>query len=257
MGHDFEPLSARIIEAASPFTRVSGLVSGIVLSQRNGPPRRLAPQLQRLDACRETNCGGMRSNRSRKHESTKTRKWPRWRRSLVRGGFLSSSIETPRSDARSIDVNRSSKNKLRLYLDHRFLGLRPQGIVVLTTPPPVSPVVLSQTEMEFLTVCYTLHPDRRNSDAKAPQERYPRREVAILRRHLIDHAPVPDLCDKYQTSAIDLLRLAQAVLRERRRPFERKDGSPEQSHLRTIAALREKLQRKNEVVAELMEAISS
>ena len=61
----------------------------------NGPPRRLAPQLQRLDACRETNCGGMRSNRSRKHESTKARKWPRWRRSLARGGFLSSSIEIP------------------------------------------------------------------------------------------------------------------------------------------------------------------
>ena len=75
------------------------------LSQRNGPPRRLAPQLQRLDACREANCGRMRSNRSRKHESTKTRKRARWRRSLARGGFLSSSIETPRSDARSIDVN--------------------------------------------------------------------------------------------------------------------------------------------------------
>ena len=109
MGHDFEPLSARIIEAA------------IAVHKALGPG---FLQLQRLDACRETNCGGMRSNRSRKHESTKTRKWPRWRRSLARGGFLSSSIETPRSDARSIDVNRSSKNKLRLYLDRRFLGLR-------------------------------------------------------------------------------------------------------------------------------------
>ena len=94
-------------------------------SQRNGPPRRLVPQLQRLDAYRETNCGGMRSNRSRKHESTKTRQWPRWRRSLVRGGFLSSSIETPSSEPRSIDVNRYSKNKLRFYVDRRFLGLRP------------------------------------------------------------------------------------------------------------------------------------
>ena len=69
----------------------------------------------------------MRSNRSRKHESAKTRKWPRWRRSLVRGGFLSSSIETPSSEARSIDVNRYSKNKLRLYVDRRFLGLRLLG----------------------------------------------------------------------------------------------------------------------------------
>ena len=54
----------------------------------------------RLDAYRETNCGGMRSNRSQKHESTKTRQWPRWRRSLVRGGFLSSSIETARGRLR-------------------------------------------------------------------------------------------------------------------------------------------------------------
>jgi hypothetical protein len=35
--------------------------------------------------------------------------------------------------------------------------------------------------------------------------------------------------------------------------FERKSGSAEQSDARTIAALRDKLQRKNEVVAELME----
>ena len=78
MGHDFEPLSARIIEAAIAVHKAHGpgfLES--IYSQRNGPPRRLAPQLQRLDACRETNCAGMRSNRSRKHESTKARKWPR------------------------------------------------------------------------------------------------------------------------------------------------------------------------------------
>jgi len=35
--------------------------------------------------------------------------------------------------------------------------------------------------------------------------------------------------------------------------FERKNGPPESHYLCTIAALREKLQRKNEVVAELME----
>ena len=35
--------------------------------------------------------------------------------------------------------------------------------------------------------------------------------------------------------------------------FERKDVAPEGHLRRTIAALRDKLQRKNEVVAELME----
>jgi transposase len=35
--------------------------------------------------------------------------------------------------------------------------------------------------------------------------------------------------------------------------FERKNATPEAQHVRTIAALRDKLQRKNEVVAELLE----
>jgi hypothetical protein len=36
--------------------------------------------------------------------------------------------------------------------------------------------VLSQTEMEFLAVCFTLEPDRRNSDTKATQGLCPCRE---------------------------------------------------------------------------------
>jgi transposase len=35
--------------------------------------------------------------------------------------------------------------------------------------------------------------------------------------------------------------------------LERKNAAPENQHLKTIAALRDKLQRKNEVVSELME----
>ena len=75
-----------------------------------------------------------RQNVKDKGESTKTRKWPRWRRSLGRGGFLSSSIETPSSEPRSIDVNRYSKNKLRWYVDRRFLRLRPSRSVCCRTP---------------------------------------------------------------------------------------------------------------------------
>ena len=48
-------------------------------------------------------------------------------------------------------------------------------------------------------------------DAKSPQERTPAEKVAILRRHLIEHVPISDLCDK-SAPAIDLLRLAEALL---------------------------------------------
>ena len=134
MGHEFEPLSARIIEAAIAVHKALGpgfLESIYHAALRIALSRSGIPYENKKGVCIDFEGveGGlhqrMRSNRSRKHESTKTRKWPRWRRSLVRGGFLSSSIETPSSEARSIDVNRYSKNRLRLYVDRRFLGLRP------------------------------------------------------------------------------------------------------------------------------------
>ena len=52
---------------------------------------------------------------------------------------------------------------------------------------------------------------------RKPRKNYtPAEKVAILRRHLIDRVPVSDLCDEYQLSPTALLRLAEAVLRERR-----------------------------------------
>ena len=48
-------------------------------------------------------------------------------------------------------------------------------------------------------------------------------------------------------------QFGRAGINEPTTAFDRKGGSAEQARLRTIAALRDKLQRKNEVVAELME----
>ena len=89
---------------------------------------------------------------------------------------------------------------------------------------------------------------------RKPRKNYtPVEKVAILRRHLIDHVPVSDLCDEHQLSPT-LFDLWQKQFFENGPvAFERKNAAP-QGHLqRTIAALRDKLQRKNEVVAELME----
>ena len=81
----------------------------------------------------------------------------------------------------------------------------------------------------------------------------PVEKVAILRRHLIDRVPVSDLCDEHQLSPT-LFHLWQKQFFENGpTAVERKSGAPEGHLQRTIAALRDKLQRKNEVVAELME----
>src|SRR5437764_643457 len=82
----------------------------------------------------------------------------------------------------------------------------------------------------------------------------PAEKVAILRRHLIDRVAISDLCDEYHLPPSIFYAWQKLFFENGAVAFERRNGSPEQSHLRTIAALRDKLQRRNEVVAELMEA---
>jgi transposase len=92
------------------------------------------------------------------------------------------------------------------------------------------------------------------SPMRKPRKNYtPPEKVAILRRHLIDKVPVSDLCDEYQLQPTLFYAWQKLFFENGSAAFERKNASPESQHLRTIAALRDKLQRKNEVVAELME----
>ena len=88
---------------------------------------------------------------------------------------------------------------------------------------------------------------------RKPRKNYtPVEKVAILRRHLIDHVPVSDLCDEHQLSPTLFYTWQKQFFENGPTAFQRKDAGDSQ-HLRTISALRDKLQRKNEVVAELME----
>ena len=89
---------------------------------------------------------------------------------------------------------------------------------------------------------------------RKPRKNYtPAEKVAILRRHLIDRVPVSDLCDEHTLSPTLFYLWQKQLFENGAAALERKNGSPQAGLLRTIAALRETLQRKNEVVAELME----
>ena len=65
--------------------------------------------------------------------------------------------------------------------------------------------------------------------------------------------PVSDRCDEYQLSPTLFYLWQKQFFENGPAAFERKNAVPEGRLHRTIAALRDKLQRKNEVVAELME----
>ena len=81
----------------------------------------------------------------------------------------------------------------------------------------------------------------------------PEQKVALLRLHLLEKKPVSDLCEEHNLSGTLFYLWQKQFFENGAAALERKNASPESHHLRTIAALREKLQRKNEVVAELME----
>ena len=84
----------------------------------------------------------------------------------------------------------------------------------------------------------------------------PEQKVALLRLHLLEKKPISDLCEEHNLS-VNLFYLWQKQLfdngtaafakpdRHRQAVADAKD--------RKIAALEEKLQRKNEVLSELMQ----
>lgn len=87
-----------------------------------------------------------------------------------------------------------------------------------------------------------------------PRKQYTGAEkVAILRRHLIEHVPVSDLCDEYRIQPSMFYNWQKQFFENGAAAFQQSRTASDNQRERTIAALEAKLQRKNEVVAELME----
>ena len=81
----------------------------------------------------------------------------------------------------------------------------------------------------------------------------PEEKAAILKLHLLERKPVSDICDQHGIQPTQFYTWQKQFFENAAAAFGHKAGSTCSTHERTIAALREKLQRKNEVVAELME----
>ena len=79
--------------------------------------------------------------------------------------------------------------------------------------------------------------------------------VAILKRHLLEKIPVSDLCDELDIRPNQFYRWQQELFEKGHAVFERdrKSKAVEDAKQRRIEQLEAKLQRKNEVVSELME----
>ncbi len=79
-------------------------------------------------------------------------------------------------------------------------------------------------------------------------------KVTILRRHFIEKVPVSDLCDQYTFHPTQFYRWQKAFFEHGAAAFDRQSKTQEQKFERKLTALEEKLSKKDEVIAEIMES---
>ena len=86
----------------------------------------------------------------------------------------------------------------------------------------------------------------------------PEQKVAALRRHLLEKVPVSDLCDELQLYPNQFYDWLKKFFENGHLAFAngRKSKAAEETQQAKIQQLEAKLHKKNEVMAELMEALT-
>lgn len=87
------------------------------------------------------------------------------------------------------------------------------------------------------------------------KRKYPTAEekATVLKRYLVEKVPISDLCDEYGLQPSQVYRWQKQLFENVSGAFRRTNRRAEEAKDRKIAALEEKLAKKNEVVAELLE----
>src|SRR3954449_2339714 len=89
---------------------------------------------------------------------------------------------------------------------------------------------------------------------KKTRKRLPVQEkAAILRLHLLEHTSVSDLCDRYGIHPTLFSRWQKELFENAAAALEPRARRVDDDKDRRIAALEQKLQRKDEVLSELIE----
>ena len=90
--------------------------------------------------------------------------------------------------------------------------------------------------------------------AKKTRKRFTAQEkVAILRLHLLEHVAISDLCDRHGIHPTMFYRRQKEFFENGAAALEPRSRHPADAKDQRIAALEQKLQRKHEVLSELME----
>jgi transposase len=94
------------------------------------------------------------------------------------------------------------------------------------------------------------------SDKQTRRHFSPQEKAAIVKRHLVEGVAVSALCDEFQINPTLFYQWQRQLFENAHLAFDngRKSKSLDDANLKKIEQLEAKLARKNEVMAELMEA---
>ena len=94
------------------------------------------------------------------------------------------------------------------------------------------------------------------SDKRTRRHFTPQEKAAIVKRHLLEGTPVSNLCDEFQINPTLFYQWQRLLFENAHSAFDngRKSKALDDGKDRKIETLEAKLTRKNEVIAELMEA---
>ena len=89
---------------------------------------------------------------------------------------------------------------------------------------------------------------------KQKRKQYNSKEkVAIIRKHLLEGVAISEVCEEYGLQPSVFYRWQKTLFEQGEQVFARGRDSQVNRQHRQIAALQEKLQKKNEVLGEVME----
>jgi transposase-like protein len=80
----------------------------------------------------------------------------------------------------------------------------------------------------------------------------PEEKGAILRRHLVEGVPISDLCDELRLQPTVFYRWQKEFFENGAAAFQQRERTNHQAEQERIAYLEQKIQTKDEVLAELM-----
>ena len=112
---------------------------------------------------------------------------------------------------------------------------------------------MPQSELESVLVWVSIAQDEELSLSKPRRHFSAPQKAEIVRRHLSGKEPVSNLADEFQLQPTQIHAWVKQVLDRAEQAFTSAGRPPDDGKDRKIAALQEKLAKKNEVVAELME----